>query len=231
MYQTIQDAGRGAFALNNLGVHLLARQCYVQAHETLRDAALVVMEVAKNKDEGIISTRECNVQEMLGDAYHRFSKPQRSSNRPPDTELALAPIQLESEEFDMESERDLGIVASVVAYNSALSHLRLSYCTDSDYRHSSEDLCFLAQRYFQTAYFLLFMSLPEIDGRCTAMHLLSCVIRVISGLLQSIKGVPAASLADSWVSGSDVEQLNLVVTELRLWYKESASAIVGAPAA
>jgi hypothetical protein len=234
MYQTVQEASRGAFALNNLGVHLLARQCYLQAHDTLRDAAFVIMVVAKNKREGIIDVRECDVSELLTDAYRRFSKPQGSSSCAYHPgllvgESALTPIQLESEEYDMESERDLGVVASVVAYNSALSHLRLSYC--SDYGHASEDLLCLAQRFFQTAYFLLFMSLPEVDGRCTPSHVLSCVIRVITGLIESVKDIPAELLVNSWVSGSDIGQLNLVVMELQQWYRESASASVGAPAA
>jgi hypothetical protein len=234
MYQSAQQASRGAFALNNLGVHLLARQCYSQAHDTLRDAALVIMVVAKNKHAGIIHARECDVSEMLADAYRRFSKPQGSSNWVHHHDLsfsesALTPIQLESEEFDMESERDLGIVASVVAYNSALSHLQLAYC--HEYVQASEDLLCLAQRFFQTAYFLLFMSLPEIDGRCTPMHVLSCVIRVIMGLVQSVMDTPAAYSIESWVSGSDIDQLNLVVMELQQWYKESASAFIGAPAA
>jgi hypothetical protein len=230
MLLSIDDAGRGAFVLNNLGVELLLKQCYVQAHETLRDAALVVMVIARSTQGGAVDSDECNVADMLVDAYRRFSKPSslRSSQtdaihcRPP---TALTPIELDAEEFDLHCERDLGIVAAVVAYNSALSHLRLS-----EFRqHACEsgDLRFLAQRFFQTAYLLLFMSLPEIDGRCTSLHVIGCVIRVITGLIESAKSVPASQV----LTGAEVEQLGLVVSELQDWYNESGLTVVGAAAA
>jgi hypothetical protein len=230
MLQSIDDAGRGAFVLNNLGVELLLKQCYVQAHETLRDAALVVMVIARSKQGGVIDSDECNVADRLVDAYRRFSKPSSLCSRQIDfihsrAPAALSPIVLDAEEFDLHCERDLGIVASVVAYNSALSHLRLSEF--SQYARESGDLRFLAQRFFQTAYLLMFMSLPEIDGRCTSLHVIGCVIRVIAGLIESVKSVPGSQV----LTGAEVEQLGLVVSELRDWYNESGLAVVGAAAA
>lgn len=209
------------------------KHCHVQAHETLRDAALVVMVIARSKQDGAIDSDECNVADMLVDAYRRFSKPSSMSHsRQADfrhcgsaAAAPLSPIELDAEEFDLHSERDLGIVAAVVAYNSALSHLRLSESTE--YACESDDLRFLAQRFFQTAYLLLFMSLPEIDGRCTSLHVIGCVIRVITGLIESAKKVPSSQV----LTGAEVEQLGLVVSELRDWYNESGLTVVGAAAA
>lgn len=233
MFESIEDAGRGALALNNLGVDLLRRQCYSQAHDTLRDAAQVIMVVAKNKEEGITSVRECNVSAMLREAYQRLARPQKTAffHIPISPESPISAVQLESEEFDMENERDLGIAASVVAYNAALSHFRLSQFGDYKSLSSIHGLHCQAQSFFQTSYLLLILSLPEMDGTCDSPHVLNCIIRVITGLIESSKDVPVTVSSEKFISEASIEQLNQVVLELHLWYKESQSAFIGAAAA
>jgi hypothetical protein len=118
-FRSDQAVCRAAIALNNIGWSLLERECYDQAHLTLKDAALAMISLVHDGE----GQAQWMVEASLYAANQRLAFPRRSSPPPAalERETCPEPVRLDVDELVVVDAAPLDFVA-IAVNNIAVSH-------------------------------------------------------------------------------------------------------------
>lgn len=184
---------RAAIAMNNLGCSMLDRGCYAQAHQTLTDAAQVMVKLTstnEDDDHNESSTRHRHDADCVAQQLELLSKLHAANQRHAASMLislsprklsCLKPLRLEPEIFDANETADLYLMSAIAVHNMALSCLCQSMDTDQA-KERREKLQTKAITLLQSSYRLI----REGDHGTWAATTIQVAIHILESLTQAI---------------------------------------------
>jgi hypothetical protein len=172
-----RQALRAAIAINNIGCTLLENGCYLQAHQTLRDAARAAV-VLLGSDGGGPAESRASVAAKLAAADQRLAVPVRSSLqdcRDARGGKAPAPLRIAIDESD--EDPDLVVMSAIAVHNSALScYYQATTETDCPFEKRRR-LLSKAKTLLKSSYCLV-ADCPSSGSQAT----LSCALHILENL-------------------------------------------------